>query len=390
MANPILDKIAVVGYDMTKFGDLYDMGIADMSNLAINGALKVAGIESTEVDALYVGNAGSGQFLGQEHLGCLIATESGIFTNATSIEASGASGAAAMRIASHGILSGYMDKVVVVGVEKMTSLNRSSDTQSALATSLDTIWESSMGATLPGNFALMAKSHMRKYGTTKEQMAHVAVKNHNNAQLNPRAQFKNKLRVESILNSKMIADPINIFEGCAASDGAAAVVLMSPEIAESYDKEPVYLRQSTQTHDYMSLQQRPSLYELRAVKQGADKGYQQLGISPKDISIAEVHDVYTIAEILAIEAMGLVEPGKGGEATIEGLTSIQGEIPVNTSGGLKARGYPIGASGVAQVIEIMEQFKGLAGDRQIKNVEWGMTQSLGGSGGTSVVSFFSR
>ncbi|MCY3414075.1 MAG: thiolase domain-containing protein [Candidatus Heimdallarchaeota archaeon] len=390
MGKPIYDKIAVVGYDMTEFGDLYDMGIADMSNLAINGALKSAGIESSDIDALYVGNAGSGQFLGQEHLGCLIASESGIFTQATSIEASGASGAAAMRIATHGIFTGYMNKVAVVGVEKMTSLNQSRHTQEALATSLDTIWESSMGATLPGNFAMMAKAHMRKYGTTKEQMAQVAVKNHDNARLNPRAQFRNKLRIESVLGSKKLADPINIFESCAASDGAAAIVMMAPDIAESYVKEPIFLRACYQTHDYMALHQRPNLHELRAVRTGAEKAYKQLGITAKDISFSEVHDVFTIAEIMAIEALGLVEPGKGGIATEEGRTALRGDIPVNTSGGLKARGYPIGASGIAQIIEVMEQFEGIAGDRQIEDPQWGLAQSIGGSGGTSVVSVFSR
>lgn len=390
MVTPLLDKIAIVGYDMTDFGDLYDLGIADMSNKAINGALKSAGMLSREVDALYVGNASSGQFLGQEHLGCLIASESGIYAQSMSIEASGASGAAAMRIASHGIFTGYMNKVVVVGVEKMTSFTKSEDTQEALATSLDTIWESSMGGTLPGNFALMAKAHMRKYGTTKEQMAQVAVKNHDNARMNPRAQFKNKLRVESVLSSKLLADPIHILEGCAASDGAAALVLMAPDVAESYDSEPIYLRASKQTHDYLAIHQRSSLSELKSVKNAADAGYKQLQISAKDISFAEIHDVYTIAEIMAIEGLGFVKPGEGGKATEEGRTAIDGDIPVNTSGGLKARGYPIGASGVAQVIEIMDQFKGKAGERQIKDIEWGLTQSMGGAGGTSVLSFFSR
>ncbi len=218
----------------------------------------------------------------------------------------------------------------------------------------------------------------------------MAVKNHDHARLNPRAQFSNKLRIESVLNSKVLADPINIFEGCAASDGAAAIVMMAPDVAESYDSEPVFLRQSHQTHDYLSLQQRPNLHELRSVRKGAEMGYKKLNITAKDISFAEVHDVYTIAEILAIEALGLVAPGEGGKATEEGKTSLNGEIPVNTSGGLKARGYPIGASGVAQVIEIMDQFKGNAGERQLKDIEWGLAQSLGGAGGTSVVSFFSR
>ncbi len=385
-----MDKVAIIGYDMTEFGDLYNLGIADIASTAISGALKVANIERDEIDGLYVGNAGAGQFLGQEHLGSLISTESGLNCQALRIEASGASGAVAMRIAAQGILTGYLDKVVVVGIEKMTSFSSSKDTQYALATGLDSIWEASMGGTLAACFALMAKSHMRKYGTTLEQMAQVAVKNHENAKNNPRAQFSNTLSTKNVLSSKLVADPIRLLDGCAASDGAAALVMCSPEIAESYDKEPIYVRASKQGHAPLALHQRDDLSILTSVKSAAENGYKQLNLSPKDISLSEVHDIFTIAEIMAIEALGLVEIGEGGKATEEGRTSANGDIPVNTSGGLKARGYPIGASGIAQAIEIMEQFKVLGGDRQVKDINWGLTQSLGGAGGTALVSFYSR
>jgi acetyl-CoA C-acetyltransferase len=295
-----------------------------------------------------------------------------------------------MRVAAHGILTGYLDKVVVLGVEKMTSFSSSKDTQYALATGLDSIWEASMGGTLAGNFALMAKAHMRKNGTTLEQMAQVAVKNHENAKRNPRAQFRNLIRAESVLKSKLVADPIRLLDGCAASDGAASLVMCNPAIAESYDSEPVYLRASKQGHAPLALHEREDISVLTAVKKAADNGYKQLGITPQDISIAEVHDIFTIAEIMAIEALGLVEEGKGGIATEEGKTSLSGDSPVNTSGGLKARGYPIGASGIAQAIEILDQFKGAGGDRQVKDLNWGLSQSLGGAGGTAVVNLFSR
>jgi acetyl-CoA C-acetyltransferase len=385
-----MDKVAIIGYDMTKFGDLYNMGIADIANIAICDALKSAGITRAEVDALYVGNAGSGQFLGQEHLGSLIATESGLDCQATRIEASGASGAVAMRVAAHGILTGYMDKVVVCGAEKMTSFSSSQDTQYALSMGLDSIWEASMGGTLAASFALMAKSHMRKYGTTLEQIAQVAVKNHESAKHNPRAQFRNLIRKEQVMGSKLVADPIRLLDGCAASDGAAALVMCSPEIAESYDSDPIYLRASKQAHAPLALHQREDISVLESVKKAAASGYEQLNITPKDVSLAETHDIFTIAEIMAIEALGLVDLGKGGVATEEGRTSFTGDIPVNTSGGLKARGYPIGASGIAQAIEILDQFKNNAGGRQIKDVNWGITQSLGGAGGTALVNFYSR
>lgn len=388
--DPLLDKVALIGYDMTKFGDLYNLGIGDLSSIAISGALKSAGIERSEIDALYVGNAGAGQFLGQEHLGSLIATESGLNCQSLRIEASGASGAVALRVAAHGILSGYLNKVVVCGAEKMTSFSSSKDTQFALSTGLDSVWEAAMGGTLTGIFALMTKTHMRKYGTTFEQMAQVAVKNHENACFNPRAQFKNSLSIEQILNSKLIADPIRLLDGCAASDGAAAIIMCSPEMAESYDSEPIYLRASKQGHSPIALHQRDDISILDSVKDAAEKGFKQLNIKPKDISFTEVHDIFTIAEIMAIEALGLVQIGKGGIATAEGRTAITGDIPINTSGGLKARGYPIGASGLAQAIEMLDQFKGNAGKRQIKDINWGLTQSLGGSGGTAVVNFYSR
>lgn len=388
--NPLYDKVAIIGYGMTKFGDLYDQGIADISNEAITGALKDAGVERSDVDSLYIGNAGAGQFLGQEHLGSLIATESGLDCPALRIEASGASGAVAMRVAAHGILTGYMEKVVVLGTEKMTSFSTSQDTQYALSTSLDSIWESAMGATLAGNYAIMAKAHMREYGTTIEQMAQVAVKNHQNARNNPRAQFHNSIGINHVIGSKMVADPIHLLDGCAASDGGAAVVLCSPEIAESYDSEPVYVRAMKQGHEKLALYQRDTLSRLQCTKKAADAGYSQLKITPKDIDFAEVHDVFTIAEILAIEGLSLLKPGEAGVATMEGRTAISGDIPINTSGGLKARGYPIGAAGVAQAIEVVEQFKGRANKRQLKDINWALTQSVGGAGGTSVVSFFSR
>ncbi|MFV2013943.1 MAG: thiolase domain-containing protein [Candidatus Heimdallarchaeota archaeon] len=388
--DPLLDKIAIIGHDMTPFGDLYELGIGDISNIALTGALKSAGVERQDIDALYIGNAGAGSFLGQEHLGALIATECGLDCQSLSVEASGASGAVAMRVAAHGIMSGYIEKVAVIGVEKMTSFSSAQDTQYALATALDSIWESSIGATLAGNYGLMAKAHMREYGTTSEQMAQVAVKNHSNSKNNPRAQFHNSITQAHVLNSKLIADPIHLLDGCAASDGAAAIIMCSPEIAESYDSEPIYIRASKQGHSPLALHKREHLNRLSCTRKAAEAGYKQLQITPEDISFVEAHDIFTIAEILSIEAMGLVEQGQGGKATEEGVTAIDGEIPVNTSGGLKARGYPIGASGIAQVIEVMDQFKGEADGRQLRDLSWAMTQSMGGSGGTSVVSFFSR
>ncbi|RMG31612.1 MAG: thiolase domain-containing protein [Methanobacteriota archaeon] len=387
MAN---GKIAIISTAMTEFGDLYEYEITDIANLAIFEALDKIKAEKKDIESLYVGNMGSHLFEGQENLGNLIATYAGLTCPAFKIQAAGASGAVALRNAVKGIQSGSKEMVMVLGVEKMTEATKQHEAQLALASGLDTNWETRMGATLASLFAIMARAHMREYGTTREQIAQVVVKNHYNASLNPKAQYKNRVRLESVLNSKLLADPLRLFDACALSDGAASVILTSEELAYSYDSDPVFIHQIKQGFAPIALHMRESLTEFSGTKFAAEKAYKDQGITPKDISFAEVHDIFSIAEIIAIESLGLVEKGKGGIATENGDTSLEGSIPINTSGGLKGRGAPLGASAIAQIIELYDQFKGNAGDRQISDLKYGLAHSMGGTGGTSVVTLIGR
>ncbi len=384
------EKVAIISTGMTEFGDLYEYEITGIANIAIHEALNKINLPKKEIESLYVGNMGSHLFEGQENLGNLIATYAGFTCPAFKIQAADASGAVAVRNAVKAIQSGSKQKVMVLGVEKMTEATKQYEAQLALASGLDTNWETRMGATMAALFAIMAKAHMRKYGTTREQMAQVVVKNHYNASLNPKAQYQNRVRVETVLNSKMLADPIRLFDATSLADGAAAIILASEEVAYSYDSEPVFIHQVKQGFAPIALHLRDSLTDLSGTEFAAQKAYKDMGISAKNISVAEVHDIFSIAEILAIEALGLVEKGQGGPATENGDTSLKGSIPVNPSGGLKGRGAPLGAAGVAQIIELYDQFKGTCDERQIKDIEYGLAHSMGGSGGTSVVSILGR
>lgn len=387
MAN---EKVAIISTAMTEFGDLYEYEITDIANLAIYEALEKIKADKKEIESLYVGNMGSHLFEGQENLGNLIATYAGLTCPAFKIQAAGASGAVALRNAVKGIQSGSKEMVMVLGVEKMTEATKQHEAQLALASGLDTNWETRMGATLASLFAIMARAHMREYGTTREQIAQVVVKNHYNASLNPKAQYKNRVRLESVLRSKLLADPLRLFDACALSDGAAALVLTSEELAYSYDSDPVFIHQIKQGFAPIALHMRDKLTEFSGAKFAAEKAYADQGITPKDISLAEVHDIFSIAEIIAIESLGLIEKGQGGPATMNGETSLDGSIPINTSGGLKGRGAPLGASAIAQIIELYDQFKGTAGDRQVKDIKYALAHSMGGTGGTTVVSLLGR
>ncbi len=383
-------KVAIIGTGMTAFGDLYEYEITDISNLAIFEALRSSKVSRKLIESLYVGNMGSNVFENQENLGNLISTYSGIKSPSFKIQAAEASGAVALRTAYKNILSESKDIVMVLGVEKMTETTKQPELQHALATGLDTMWETKMGATMGALFAIMAKSHMKKYGTTREQIAQVVVKNHNNGAKNPKAQFHNKLTIEKVMNSKPVATPLNLFDACAMSDGAASVILAAEDVAYSYDSDPIFIIDSKQGFAPIALHQRDSLTEFSGTKFAAEKLYKDHSISNKDISFAEVHDIFSISEIIAIESLGLVPVGEGGKATEEGVTSLDGEIPINTSGGLKARGAPLGATGIAQAIEVYEQFKGSAEKRQVKDINYAMSHSMGGSGGTSVVTLYGR
>jgi len=279
------------------------------------------------------------------------------------------------------------DIVLVGGVEKMTDVTGCEATF-ALGTAADQEYEGYHGLTFPGLYAMMAVAHMHRYGTTREQLALVAVKNHDNGSRNPLAQFPFKVTVEGVLGSVLVADPLRILDCSPITDGAAAVVLAPADMARKMKKPAVRIAGSGQATDTIALSSRRDLSWLESTRLAAAKALAMAGRKVQDMHLFEVHDCFTIAEIMVTEALGLVEKGQGGKAVEEGLTARGGRFPVNPSGGLKAKGHPVGATGVAQAVEIVKQLRGEAGDRQIKGARLGLAQNMGGTGGSSVVHVF--
>jgi acetyl-CoA C-acetyltransferase len=376
--------VAVVGVGMIKWGELWDKSLRTMFVEAGLKAIEDARVD--RVDSMYVGCMSSGLFVGQEHLGGLLADYLGVCPiPATRIESACASGGAAFRQGFIEVASGMSEIVLVGGVEKMTDVSGGGATY-ALATAADQEYEVYNGVTFPGLYAMMARAHMQKHGTTRKQLAEVAVKNHENGAKNSYAQYRMKLTVDQVVNSVMVADPLTILDCSPITDGAAAVVLCPLEMAKKLSKKPIVrVAGSGQATDTIALHQRKDITYLLAAEKAAEKAYKMAGVKPSDIALAEVHDCFTIAEICAIEALGFVEVGKGGPATESGETTIGGSIPINTSGGLKSKGHPVGATGVAQICEITEQLRGESGERQVKDPKRALAQNMGGTCASSVV-----
>ncbi|MFZ3169902.1 MAG: thiolase domain-containing protein [Candidatus Methanoperedens sp.] len=384
--------VAIIGVGCTEFGELWDKSFRELFVEAGVSAIEDANVQGGKIDALYVGNMSGGRFIEQEHLGALIADYSGLASlnvPSTRVEAACASGGLALRQGILAVASGYHDIVVAGGAEKMTDVGVETTTD-ALAAAADREWEGIMGATFPGLYAMIARLHMHKYGTTQEQLAAVAVKNHHNGTMNPKAQFQNEISIETVINSLMVADPLRVFDCSPITDGASAVVIAPAEIARKYSDTPIYVKASAQASGTISLHDRPDITTLDATVAAANWAYKMAKLKPKDIGFAEVHDCFTIAEICAIEDLGFVKKGEGGPATESGMTALGGKIPINPSGGLKACGHPVGATGVKQAVEITLQLRGEAGKRQINGAEIGLTHNVGGSGGTAVVHIFGR
>jgi len=379
--------VAIIGTGVTKFGELWDKSFRQLITEAGSKAILEAGVSGTEIDALYVGSMGSGRFIGQEHIGALVADCSGfshLHIPSTRIESACASGGLAVRQGYLSVASGINDIVVVGGIEKMTDVVGSEATNT-LATVADQEWEAFFGATFPGLYAMIATKHMNDYGTTREQLAQVAVKNHANGALNPNAQFKREISIDAVINAPPVAYPLGMLDCSPVSDGAATVVLCAAEKAKKYIDNPVKIIASGQASDTLALHGRREICTFDSTVHAARMAYKQANLKPKDIDVAELHDSFTIAEILAIEDLGFVKKGDGGKAIDNKITTLDGELPVNTSGGLKAKGHPIGATGVAQIAEIVAQLQGTADQRQIKDAKIGLTHNIGGTGASCVV-----
>jgi acetyl-CoA C-acetyltransferase len=379
-------EVAIVGAGMTNFGELWSVSLRNLFAEAALEAIRAAGVD--HLDAIYIGNMSAGCFVGQEHIAPLMADQIGMAgVPATRVESACASGGAALRAAYFEVASGASDLVMAAGVEKM---NDGADTTDVLATASDQELEAYHGITFPGLYAMIARAHMQAHGTTEEELSWVSVKNHRHGALNPKAQFRSEVTLEQVMGSSLVAEPLRLLHCSPVSDGAAAVILCPLEQARRFTDRPVRIAASAQASSAMALAERDDPAFLDVVERAAERAYRQAGIGPKDIDLAEVHDCFAIAEICCIEALGFVDRGTGGKAAANGVTALGGAIPVNTSGGLKSKGHPVGATGVAQAIEVFQQLRGEVGDRQVQSARYGLIQNMGGSGASSVIHILER
>ncbi|MCK4335327.1 MAG: thiolase domain-containing protein [Candidatus Aenigmarchaeota archaeon] len=382
--------VAIIGIGITKFGEHWNLGLKELAVQAGTKAVEDAGISGEDIQLVVGGNMSSGLFTGQEHEAGLLADYLGLNPiPAIRTEGACSSGGLAMRVGCLAVASGMYNFVAVGGVEKMTDVYGPQAT-TALSGAMDYETEAYFGATFPGIYALIARRHMHEYGTTRKQLSLIAVKNHRNALHNPYAQYRKKITIGDVEKSMMVADPLRLLDCSPITDGAATVILAPADLARKYTDTPIYVRASAQASDTLSLFSRRSITTLDATVYAAKEAYRQARLSPKDIDFAEVHDCFTIAEICAYEDLGFTEKGKGGKLIEEGETEMGGKIPVNASGGLKAKGHPVGATGIAQIVEIVKQLKGEAEKRQVKNAELGLAHNVGGSGATATVHILSR
>ena len=350
---------------MSKWGEVWRTSLRQLYADAALSAIANSGVD--HIDSLYVGCMSGGLFVGQEHLGALMADYIGMpGIAAARVESACASGGLAIRQGYIEVASGVSDIVLAGGVEKMTDCDGDEAT-SALATASDQEYEVFHGATFPGLYAMMAHAHMARYGTTHEMMAAVAVKNHVNGAKNPVAQYPFEITKEGVANSVMVADPLHILDCSPITDGAACVILTTEENAKKLGKPYVKIIGSGVATDYLQLAQRADITTIKSATLAAERALKMAGKKISDIQFAEVHDCFTIAEIIVAESLGLWKPGKAGPAMLAGETALGGKFPINSSGGLKSKGHPVGATGVAQVIEVYKQLTGQAENgRQIQ------------------------
>src|ERR1019366_2141839 len=378
-------RVAVVGAGKTPFGAFADKDIRTLAVEAGQKAFHNANTGPEAVESFYLGSFAGPQFTGQSHLAPYISTALGMKEiPSTRFEAACSSSGAAFFQAWVGVASGIYDVVMVVGVEKMTCQQTARVTE-ILAGAGDGSGEIRVGSTFPSLFAMIARRHMHDFGTRREHLAAVAVKNHENGALNPDAQLKKIITLEQAMNGRPVADPLNLFDCSLISDGAAAVILCTEERTKEFTEKPVWVLGVAQSSDYVALEQKPDITTFDAVRWASQKAYKMAGLGPRQIEFAELHDCFTIAEIIAMEDLGFVERGRGGFFSFEGARRRAGPMPVNASGGLKSKEHPVGATGVAQICDVVQQIRCEAGPRQLARHSIGLTENLGGTGASCVV-----
>ena len=381
-----MEKVCVLGAGGTKYGKLED-SISDIAIQASAEAIESAGIQPKEINASYISNV-FGVADKQVHLGPVIMSNLGIPEKPSlTIESACGSGSVSFREAFANVAAGFYDAILVTGVEKITHTG-TEWTTTYFSYCSDFFFEGQAGASFPGLFASMALAYFTEFKATEEDLAEVAVKNHDNGLLNPKAHLRKKITIEDVMKSPVVASPLKLYDSCPFSDGASSVILCSEKFAKEHSKDYIHVIGSGRGGSSAALQGREHMTTIPSTKIAAEAAYKMAGITPKDIDFAEVHDCFTIAEIVDSEDLGFFEKGKGVQGVREGQTKRNGEIPINPSGGLKSKGHPIGATGVGQVVEVFEQLTGKAGERTVKDARIGLTHNFGATGASCAVHIF--
>jgi acetyl-CoA C-acetyltransferase len=383
-----LRDVSIIGIGQIPVGEHWERSLRHVAHDALTAAMHDAGVE--RADALYVGNMLSGEISGQAHLGALVADFSGLRgIEAIKVEAACASAAAAFRQAYIGVASGLQNIVIALGVEKMTD-DVGSKLTAGLASAADADYEVIHGVSFVALNALIMRRYMYEYNVTREDFAGFALNAHANGAGNPNAMFRQPITKEVFMKAGAVADPITLMDASPMADGGAAVILCPTEQAREFTDNAIRVKGSALATDSLSIHDRRDPLWLQAAQDSAQRAYKQAGVGPEDIDFFELHDAFTIMSALSLEASGFAERGKGTWLAKDGEIGLDGKIPITTRGGLKARGHPVGATGLYQIVEAVQQLRGEAGDNQIADARLGMTQNIGGSGATIVTHIFER
>jgi len=381
-----VEGVCVLGAGSTKYGKLED-SISDITIQASVDAIESAGIDPKEVDAGYISNV-FGIADKQVHLGPVVMSNLGIPDKPSlSIESACGSGSVSFREAFANVAAGFYDAVLVTGVEKVTHTG-TEWTTTYFSYCSDFFYEGQAGASFPGLFASMARAYLTEFKTTEEDFANVAVKNHENGSLNPKAHLRKRITVDDVLNSAVVASPLKLYDCCPFSDGASSVILCNEKFAKEHSKDYVRVIGSGRGGSPAALQGREHMTTIPSTQLAAEKAYEMAGITAQDVDFAEVHDCFTVAEVVDTEDLGFFEKGQGARAATEGRTRLNADISINPSGGLKSKGHPIGATGVGQVVEVFDQLTGRAGERTVRDAQIGLTHNFGATGASCAVHIF--
>lgn len=381
-------RIGVVGIGHGVFGRRNDATVQELAFEPFKEAMEDASITQKDIDAVIIGS--SPEYHKQRSLPGVVAEYIDMNPKPTFLtEAACASSSAALYSAYGFIKAGMFDVIAVIGVQKMMELS-TPEILALMGRVGDVQWESNFGTTFPGYYAMYARRHMHEYGTTEEQMALVAIKNHFYGAKNPNARFQKEVSMEKIMSSPMVASPLKRFDCCANADGAACVIVASEESARKMTDTPIWLEGVGSASAPFSVLNRPSISTIPSAVEAAKQAYKMAGVEAKDIHVADVHDCFTIAEIMAYEDLGFCKRGEGGKFIEDKQPYLGGKIPVNVDGGLKAKGHPVGATGISMAVEAVKQLRGEAGERQVNGAEVALTHNVGGIGQYCFVNIYKR